>query len=74
MEKENGGGEGRRGKYLEKENIFFCGGAEKRRMKYLSKENTFKRRSRKTEKEKEENNMEKEKLLRTDIKGSIRGP
>ena len=43
----------------------------------MEKENSFKRVSRRTELEKEENNMVKEQLLgmgRTDIEGSIRGP
>ena len=46
-------------------------------MKYLEKERMFLWRRKKTEKEKEEKIMEREKLLRTDgwsIEGSITGP
>ena len=42
----------------------FCGG-EVKGGRYLEKENIFMRRKRTTEKEKEENIMEKEKLSRT---------
>ena len=59
-------GEGKGGKYLEKEKKF----EEKKNGKgkgimYLVKENTIKQRRRQTEKEKEENIMLKQKLLRT---------
>ena len=79
-------GEGKGGKYLEKDNIFFCGGEEKRRRKIfgcgVGKErrrgNIWSGEEKKIRKEMKEmfwrRKSDCRQLYRRTIEGSIRGP